>query len=453
MRLLSKNKETQKIEMCKVIPDTRIYSRLGQVGYSTRDALSELIDNSLDARKQNKKLTVEVEFDTDNNAIRVIDNGTGMSKDQTRDAITLAKSDKKNKLGFFGLGLKTAGMAIGSILHIKTKQENSDKVHSVILDSEDFEKNNNWELPISTKIDTLQEQGTIIVIEEVKKMPSIQSISTLRKHFSDRYKSFINSGDLSLFVAGIECEPITPEYILEQPINLETKTLNRIKGVLRIQTKRSQKKMEYGFDIYKNQRIITSNDKIGFGGAHGEKALICGELHFDFCPVNFSKNEFLRYTDEYLAAENEIKCYLRPLMKLFNTKNLKKDKIEKLLEIQKETGKIPNLNEFKDIMKKLEEGSDDLIVNHAVNFSSEEPINNCETETIANLPKHEILFSHIEMSNTSLAKINSLLKEIEDSKGHLEEFKGDSNAKMQLAVFAESLMDSAKLANSLLEEN
>jgi hypothetical protein len=456
MGLLNNKPRGIKTEMCQVIPDTRIYGRLGQVGYLLNDAISELVDNSIDARRTNKKLTVNIKFDNCDNSITVVDNGKGMSKKEAITAITLAKSDKKNQLGFFGLGMKTAGMAMGDILTIKTKKESSDKLYSAILDRKDFEQRNDWEIPLDVEIDPIQETGTTIVIEEVKKMPTGISINNLRKNFSKRYSSFIESGDVEILINGRNCSPLKKDYIMETPIDLTTKTGHKITGVLRLQTERFQKKLEYGFDLFKNGRIITSYDKIGFEGVHGEKALICGELNLDFCPVNFSKNRFLESTEEYRAVALAIKDYLKPLMPSFTTKYLQKDKIEKILKKQKESGKsnLPNLEEFNSLLANLaneKNSEEELMTNDSSSKLIEKIAESSEEETVASLPKHAILSTHIGEGAAYLDKINRILKELAENKEHFVKFKNDSGSKLQLEVFAGTLKDSAELADSILE--
>ena len=455
MGLLNNKKGGIKTEMCQVIPDTRIYGRLGQVGYRLNDAISELVDNSIDARRTNKKLTINIKFDNYDSSIRVVDNGKGMSKKEAINAVTLAKSDKQNQLGFFGLGMKTAGMAVGDSLTIKTKQEDSDKIYSVILDRKEFEQRNNWEIPLDVEVDPIHEVGTTIIIEEVKKMPTNRGISNLRKNFSKRYSSFIKSGDVEIIVNGRTCSPLKKDHIMESSIDITTKTGHKLTGVLRLQTERFQKKLEYGFDLFKNGRIITSHDKIGFEGVHGEKALICGELNLDFCPVNFSKNQFLESTDEFRAVELAIRDYLKPLIPLFTTKYLQKEKIDKILKRQKESENsiLPDLEEFKVVLHNLdnEETSEEELMTNCAIPRLVQAVAETSEETKASLPKHAILSSHIEMSVSSLDKINRVLKELAENKEHFSRFKHNPDAKLQLEVFTGTLEDSVKLANSILE--
>ena len=92
------------------------------IGYSIEEALSDLIDNSIDAKAKN----VVIEFgrsDEDLLFIRVIDDGEGIHPDHIDTAMKWGgRSAKDNKsLGCFGLGMKTAAFAIGDSLTVVSK--------------------------------------------------------------------------------------------------------------------------------------------------------------------------------------------------------------------------------------------------------------------------------------------------------------------------------------------
>src|SRR5579863_8282989 len=96
-----------------ILPDRSLMPKIGQTGYSVSQAIAEMVDNSIDARKEGKLLTVEVSLNADKGFVQVSDDGVGMSEDTAANSIRLAHSAKKNKLGEFGLGLKTAATSLG----------------------------------------------------------------------------------------------------------------------------------------------------------------------------------------------------------------------------------------------------------------------------------------------------------------------------------------------------
>ena len=92
--------------------------KIGQAGYSISQAIAELVDNSIDAREDGKTLTVEIFFDSDKGIVEVSDDGVGMDEQTAANSMKLAHSAKKNKLGEFGLGLKTAATSLGKNFQI-----------------------------------------------------------------------------------------------------------------------------------------------------------------------------------------------------------------------------------------------------------------------------------------------------------------------------------------------
>jgi len=89
-----------------ISPHRSILTKISQTGYSIQEAISELIDNAIDARITNEKLDVSIDITHD--SVTINDNGKGMTEEQAVKAIRLGFSEKKGQLGEFGLGLKTS---------------------------------------------------------------------------------------------------------------------------------------------------------------------------------------------------------------------------------------------------------------------------------------------------------------------------------------------------------
>ena len=314
------------------------------------------------------------------------------------------------------------------------------------FDKVEFEKKNNWEVSIKSYPSTNDfTSGTEIIISDLLFTPTCKKSDRLNEYLAERYKAFINSGEIEIFVEGYKCIPQKNNYIMEEPISITTEKDDIITGVLRIQTKRSQKHQEYGFDLYKNKRIIKVNDKIGVG-IHGERALICGELNFDFCDVNFTKNLFLEQSDKYKAAAKALKEYLNPLRPLFTTKCLKRDKIEKLLEIQKETGNIPNLAEFKELVKSLDNDGE-MLISETVYASD---IEKMDSEKPATISKHTELLSQISSHLSYLEETSRIITECKTDEEAINEINSNSMTEMKLSSYSNSLIDLANKIQLLL---
>ena len=108
-----------------ISPHRSILTKISQTGYSIQEALSELIDNAIDARIPNQKLTVSIDITED--AVVINDNARGMTEDQAAKAIRLGFSEKQGQLGEFGLGLKTSTSFLGRGFTLITTPQDSDE--------------------------------------------------------------------------------------------------------------------------------------------------------------------------------------------------------------------------------------------------------------------------------------------------------------------------------------
>ena len=118
-----------------ITPDITLMPKLGRSGYTSPQAVAELVDNSIDARIDG--LVLDLNIKIDRNVISIADNGTGMNQKELVEALTLAHSKKKNMLGEFGLGLKTACNSLGSRFEIITSPKNDNKQYKIVFDQDD----------------------------------------------------------------------------------------------------------------------------------------------------------------------------------------------------------------------------------------------------------------------------------------------------------------------------
>src|SRR3989449_6340786 len=109
---------TVRESLIDITPDKSLMPKMAQTGYSFVQAISELVDNSIDARREGEQLVVKVDLKGD--SIQVMDDGTGMTEGEAARCLKLAHSVKRGKLGEFGLGLKTACLSLGRRFKIYT---------------------------------------------------------------------------------------------------------------------------------------------------------------------------------------------------------------------------------------------------------------------------------------------------------------------------------------------
>jgi hypothetical protein len=132
----------------EVIPSARrLITSLRDMGYDFAAAIADIVDNSIEARAT--LVAIDIEFDGDDSWVRVADNGKGMTTAELKEAMRYgAERDyKKEDLGKFGLGLKTASMSQCKRLSVASRV-NPDRadVAAFCWDLDHIEKTNRWEI-------------------------------------------------------------------------------------------------------------------------------------------------------------------------------------------------------------------------------------------------------------------------------------------------------------------
>ena len=110
-----------------VPPGPSLLESMRSVGYSVEAAVADVIDNSIAAHADTVDILVS---DAGPFQVAILDNGTGMSRDQAIAAMTLAAISPSAErapgdLGRFGLGLKTASLSQCRTLTVVTKMAGS----------------------------------------------------------------------------------------------------------------------------------------------------------------------------------------------------------------------------------------------------------------------------------------------------------------------------------------
>lgn len=103
-----------------------VIQALRSIGYNAQTAIADIVDNSIDAKAKN--IFIEFEYSDGNGFIRIEDDGIGMTEDELQKAMTIGSKDpramrKKDELGRFGMGLKTASFSLGKRLSVMTKSD------------------------------------------------------------------------------------------------------------------------------------------------------------------------------------------------------------------------------------------------------------------------------------------------------------------------------------------
>ena len=286
-----------------ITPDKSLIKKLGLVGYRTEQAVAELIDNSIDARLDDKG-TINVILDFGLGQIEVSDDGCGMDSDGLREALTIAKETKKGKLGQFGLGLKSACSSLGKAFTIRTAVPGSNLIFTVEYDEDrwlnDASKDwTNFEIKKSSREGGWR--GTMIRISKIRVPLYPNQILNFRRRFGIRYGPYIERGQVRILVNSRPCKTSLPKLVTgsKHTVDIET-TGGRMTGWVGLLARRSIKG-DYGIHLYRNGRLISAFDKFGIR-LHPNAARVAGELSLDHVPANFHKTGFLTESPEYLEA-------------------------------------------------------------------------------------------------------------------------------------------------------
>lgn len=119
----------------EVEPSDNIFLELGKNTYDFKDLVSELIDNSLAAKREDRTLMISIDIYVDG-SIRptkfiLRDDAKGIHQDLLGRAIAPAALQNAFSLNEHGLGMKQAIAALGKLLYLATKVQGEDKARVV----------------------------------------------------------------------------------------------------------------------------------------------------------------------------------------------------------------------------------------------------------------------------------------------------------------------------------
>ena len=213
-------------------PDPRILATIAQNPMKPIDALSELIDNSLDGFSaaldsghpiENPTVRIDIpsinEIGQDIGILRINDNGLGLSRDQAISAVTAGFSGQDNpvdRLGLFGMGFNISTAKLGRETKFITYQRSGQRAHEILINIPKMMENRNFDAQVKD-IDYNQESGgTSIEISSWwphghQNFGFIQSLARqskpkIREQIGRRYSLLIEKG-FRIVINGEDCKP------------------------------------------------------------------------------------------------------------------------------------------------------------------------------------------------------------------------------------------------------
>jgi hypothetical protein len=316
------------IEEIDITPDISLMPKLGFAGYSAPQAIGELVDNAIDAMVDSQQLKVAIQIKPD--SISVADNGTGMDKTIASKALVLAFSRKKNQLGEFGLGLKTACLSLGEYFEVITTAQGRGEQYHVSFDKNKWETGKTgWKVPCKTTKAEKQDHYTVVNIKNLKVFyPNLHNY--IREDLKKRYAPFIRADQVEIKVNAKKCLPEDVVLIegSKREFNISLKNGNSMYGWYGLLKEGSQKGF-YGFSTFRRGRMITSYDKFGFD-PHPTVARLVGEIHLNHVPPTHNKREFIKESAEYKEADVAMRRELQDILKQARRKASEETVTEKI---------------------------------------------------------------------------------------------------------------------------
>jgi hypothetical protein len=318
------------------------------------EAMLELVDNSVDERMEGRLLKVDISVSR--GRIEVADcGGTGMGRRELEIFMEWGRSDKRGRLGRYGLGGKAALGYLGRSWKLVTCKEGADLALKIVETHWDDEKGGLKEYePRRIALDERAPQGaTRFVIEDLKKSVNAPP---LRRRLGSIYRPLLMNGGIEIRVNGRRVEQLQLP-LAEAPEEFEEvvgsgQVVRGWIGILDTSKIEKRREIPGGLRCYAYGRLIREGEFFGHPGPAWKAALnrLIGEVHLDFVPLTTNKTNFDRDSEEWKKAtgiaERELKPFIERLAKSKEARITKGEKeaarkaMELLREVAIETSRL-----------------------------------------------------------------------------------------------------------------
>lgn len=184
-----------------VSPDMSFYSLLESFSYTVKNALSEYIDNALEAYRKAKKnqipdladiLTITINISKER--IIIDDNGTGIPISEIQRAMKPAHKSNEQSLSEFGIGMKAASFWFGKKWTLKSYPLDRSQPFSLVLDLEELIKQEKNEININD-IEQRNYTGVEIILENLNNEIDLDQAKRVWIDLQETYQLFCSRKD------------------------------------------------------------------------------------------------------------------------------------------------------------------------------------------------------------------------------------------------------------------
>lgn len=317
-------------------PPRRIRKIIGDTSLTLPDAVAEIVANSFDAR-ENEDERVSVEVYLGREQVLIVDNACGMTNGVLEQAIRLGVDMGRtlgrdaDRMGYFGLGMKTACASIGDWWSIVTRPRGAGEEYTVefdlLSDEADLDASP-WEDEIVVRKPDPEgplgsrPHGTAIIVRKLHRRGPYEPmvLGSVVQRLSEAFKGFLQQGDVICVKLDegdqvVRCSP--PTYRLIQgsrmefiiPL-LEDDPSKVVSGWLGLATT-VDTKGDRGFNIYRKGQLIQAWNKDWYD-YHPTTSYLLGDVNLDFIRANFFKKGLQEQSLEWDLVRRTMKEFLKP---------------------------------------------------------------------------------------------------------------------------------------------
>lgn len=273
-----------------VEPDNRLFQELGKSNYDELDSISELIDNSLAAKVDGKRINIDItiEFSEKENkaiSLTIKDDGQGIKRSLLSKALSPAAIAGDSKMNEHGFGLKQAVASLGKFLYLKTKTSDID--YEMCVEELKFGK-----VQVKKNKNIKYKSGTEIRIEEIGDMipKSKTSYTTnfapkLGARYRDYLKPNNKKANITIYLKNIDKNE-QGKYIDEE---ISDWNIEEIKPVYFHKNKRTNEPMVFNKPFQSDDWLATLT--YGYAPTENEYKELGLELPKEYDPYHVSLNK------------------------------------------------------------------------------------------------------------------------------------------------------------------
>lgn len=219
-----------------ISPDMQMYKIWRSQPYSFDGALSEYIDNSIqayisssnDTQKKIGKLEITINIiakeDEGQYSYEVKDNATGIEEDRLQEALKPGEGKQKEELNEFGVGLKVASAWLGKVWTMTSRPINSRSEIIINADIESMIQKGIEKVEPIIKKNSTKEHGFTISISDARRI-NASNVEKLNLRLQEKYLYFIFRSkilDLKILLNGSKLPKIKrSDYEFNNILNTE----------------------------------------------------------------------------------------------------------------------------------------------------------------------------------------------------------------------------------------